>query len=509
MKFAAFAVLAAVPALALSCAAYAQSAGSTSVPPSGSAPVSPATLTATLDAILNVPALRHATIGVLVRSLPDGAVLYEKNADLSLNPASCEKLFTVSALLNRVGPAFTYLTTVSRAGTLTPDGQCDSVWLRGNGDPSLTGADLAYLAGVVHSTGVRSVGGFVGVDATRFDRQGLGVGWEWDDEPFEYAAQLAAVNVDENVVSVEVRPTAADAATAVVLDSFAAPVFSGTPTEEAFLRIANTAVVNAPVAGSPAQSKISVSRIRGSNTISVSGSVDPSTPPTKAAVTAEDPARFNGFLFAWNLRRMGVATPPDSNGLVALGQLPENVVQLAQRRSAPLSVLAWHCLKESDNFYAEAFLKTLGAETTGVGTAGGGAGVVRAFLAESGIDTSGIAQVDGSGLSRHDFATARTFADLLSYMDAKAPPAIRDIFEFALPIAGVDGTLRRRAVGTSAQGRVRAKTGTLNGVSCLSGYATARSGRKVAFSLLFNGLINNAAAARAAQDAVMSALCDR
>jgi D-alanyl-D-alanine carboxypeptidase/D-alanyl-D-alanine-endopeptidase (penicillin-binding protein 4) len=149
---------------------------------------------------------------------------------------------------------------------------------------------------------------------------------------------------------------------------------------------------------------------------------------------------------------------------------------------------------ESDNFTAELLLKQLGAALGFDGSTSSGAAVIRQLLAEQSIPLDGVRIVDGSGLSRLDRLTAAALVEMLraSWLDQD----LRDILMSSLPVAGRNGTLERRMRGSAAAGRVRAKTGTLNEASALSGYVN----RRFAFSVLQNGSPVSTFWARKAQD---------
>ena len=152
----------------------------------------------------------------------------------------------------------------------------------------------------------------------------------------------------------------------------------------------------------------------------------------------------------------------------------------------------------SDNFYAEMLLKNLGARFAGGGTTAAGASVVRGFESAHGMSSK---VVDGSGLSRANAVSPRAIGKLLTSVQKESWFAT---FQNSLPLAGRSGTLAGRMRGTAADGRCRAKTGTLSDVSALAGYCKARSGHRIVFAILMNGV--NVASARAAQDRTVAAL---
>ena len=181
--------------------------------------------------------------------------------------------------------------------------------------------------------------------------------------------------------------------------------------------------------------------------------------------------------------------------------IPPPVVEITNLQSPLLSVIAAQTLKPSQNLYTELLLRTLGKAAPASLKTDEQAGleVVRGFLRQSGINPDGIVLNDGSGLSRNDMVTASSSLQLLIYMSRHR---YADVFRDALPIAGVDGTLRNRMKGTPAAGNVRAKTGSLSSVASLSGYVTSAAGERLAFSMMLNNYPDASAVRKDSIDAI-------
>lgn len=149
--------------------------------------------------------------------------------------------------------------------------------------------------------------------------------------------------------------------------------------------------------------------------------------------------------------------------------------------SPPLRAILPHFQKDSQNQIGEILLKTIGLRVTGAGRADSGAAVVTRHLLGLGADSSDFVVRDGSGLSRHNWASPRTLMRVLTTMQGDT------VFRASLPIAGIDGTLERRMRDTPAAGNARAKTGSMDRVRAISGYVSAAGGRELVFSLMING----------------------
>jgi D-alanyl-D-alanine carboxypeptidase/D-alanyl-D-alanine-endopeptidase (penicillin-binding protein 4) len=213
---------------------------------------------------------------------------------------------------------------------------------------------------------------------------------------------------------------------------------------------------------------------------------------------ASDPALAAATTLTRRLRAAGIRVAHAAGKGVA----PITATLACTEQSAPLSRVLAKMNKPSDNFLAEELLKGLGAGFAGAGTTAAGAGVAREYLQSIGI-SDGFRVRDGSGLSYQDRLTVRAALKILGEMARREDFAV---FYRSLAVAGVDGTLEHRMRGTAAAGNVRAKTGTLNDASSLSGYATAANGHTLSFSMFMNGDPVDATRAHAAQDAVAALL---
>jgi len=178
------------------------------------------------------------------------------------------------------------------------------------------------------------------------------------------------------------------------------------------------------------------------------------------------------------------------------------LVEITNMQSPPLSVIAAQTLKPSQNLYTELILRTMGkvAGTNPKQTnEQAGLEIVKSFLRQAGVGADEMVLSDGSGLSRNDMVMASASLQLLTYMSRHR---YAEVFRDALPIAGVDGTLRNRMKGTPAAGNLRAKTGTLSSVASLSGYVTSAAGEHLVFSMMLNNYADANAVRKDSIDAI-------
>jgi D-alanyl-D-alanine carboxypeptidase/D-alanyl-D-alanine-endopeptidase (penicillin-binding protein 4) len=375
---------------------------------SGSVPL-PTRLASALAVRGNASGLSAA----LAADLQTGGVVFARHDDLSLAPASNEKLPVTFAALKQLGTTYRFRTKVFGSGTQDGTVWHGDLYLKGYGDPTLTSARLGRLARQVAARGITRVDGRVLGDESWFDARRTAPGWKASFLVFE-CPPLSALVVDRAVYDghVATRPALAAAGT--------------------FRRL---------------------------------------------------------------LRKEGVET-----GAVGLGRAPAEATQLGEVVSATLPNVLAVMDRASDNFRAEMLIKELGAEAGTGGTTAAGAAVVRRVLAEARVPLGGVVIADGSGLSLLDRTTASSLLSLL--LAAWNDPVLRLPFWSALPLAGEQGTLEHRLQSAPARGAVRAKTGTTNEASALSGYVRDR----YAFVVLQNGAPVAAWSARKAQDRFATAL---
>src|SRR5882672_5902445 len=477
-------------------------------------PATIAELQARIQEVVRQPALEHGFFAVKIVSLDTGQLIYEQSSNKFVRPASNMKLYTVAAALDRLTPDYHFMTSVYAKkkpdkGTVKSD-----LIVYGRGDPSFAARfnngdyfkGIDALAGRIVAAGVKRVKGDLVGDESYFNGAPLGSGWEWEDLQRGYGAQVSALTINDNAIDLTVKPGEQVGAAAVIT--------SGPPAT--FMTIANRATTG------PRGSKSDLQLYRGlgGNTLEVSGSLPLGDSGFIGSVAIPDPALAFATMLRDALVKRGVkidgrvrtidarsAASIVPNPLMAQTQTtnvpPQPLpVEIASLQSPPFSLIAAHTLKPSQNLYTEIILRTLGKLTSvGASQTNEEAGliVVRNFLRQAGASESDLALNDGSGLSRNDMITANATVQLLTFMSKhKYFTQFRD----ALPIAGVDGTLRTRLRGTPAENNLRAKTGSLSSVASLSGYVTTAAGGHLVFSMMLNNYPDASALRRDSIDAI-------
>ncbi len=425
-------------------------------------------------------------IGIKVTSLDSGRVLFEENAAKLLRPASNMKIYTVATALDRLSPDYRFTTSVyapakpDAVGVIRGD-----LRIYGRGDPTIAARfnngdylkAIDDLAARIVAAGVKRVEGDLVGDETYFVGPKYGAGWEWEDLTWYYGAEVTPLTVNDNALDLFIKPGAAVSEPAVIT--------TGPP--DPLLTIVNRVTTSAK----GVKRDISIHRGLGDNTIIISGTIALDDRGYTGGIGISHPALLFIYLLRNSLAQKGVLVTGKSRvtGEVALPSVSSvsSVVQaeILNLQSPPFSVIAAQTLKPSQNLYTELILRTLGKLNPIPNQTSEDLGLeaVRTFLKTAGIRPDSLVLDDGSGLSRNDMITAEASVQLLTFMSKHR---YSNVFRDALPIAGVDGTLRNRLKGTPAENNLRAKTGSLSSAASLAGYVTTAAGEKLAFSIMVN-----------------------
>lgn len=450
-----------------------------------------------LDALVSAPEWSGAHVGVSVVSLESGEPIYRKNDDKFFIPASLQKLFTTSAALEQLGPQHTFSTTLYLDGTLSESGEfVGNVIIRGGADPTWSssfGRDplsmLDRWAEVLDSIGVRSIKGTIIGDDDLFDEERYAAGWSWDDFLYAYAPQVSALSIADNAVEIQIIPPR---------NSDLRPSIRVIP-ENDYVRVVSAL----RFVDSTGITDIKPKREEHSTVIDITGTyaLTSRSDTISLKLSVDNPTLYFAHLLKAAILRRGIRF---RGGVLDIDDWTEPVLyermkKVAESRSVQLSDIVQTINQTSHNLGAELLLKYLGVTPAMDGSWDRGLDVVRRWLRREGIAGSDLAMVDGSGLSRLNLVTPHQIVTLLT-RSQRLPwgGALRN----SLAEPGKQGTLRRRMVGTRAEKNVRAKTGSMNNVSALAGFATTRDGEDVAFAITISNFIAPLAMAQNVQDLI-------
>lgn len=437
-----------------------------------------ADLATDIQGILADPLLSDATVGIEIVRLgqqpADARIVYEKNAHLPLIPASNMKLLTTAAALHVLTPEFRFRTLLVQHG--------DDLIIWGDGDPTLADAKLMDKIGwsqtavfddwiaQLHKRQITTVRDLL-IDDSIFDQEFHHP--RWTKHQFEpWAGQIGGLNFNTNVFDITVHERKGRTADYTLRPS------------TRYAQVDQITCVGGRI------NNVILERQPGTNQISIRGTVNGAC---QVAITAHDPSMYAGTVFAEMLHAKGIqlARQVRRDRTTRRAYSLANPSQQADWRilcrfETPIEAVVMRTCKDSINMYAEALCKRMGAAASREGGSwAGGTAVMAQFLRQLGVPETEHTLDDGSGLSRDNRLSANALIRVLLH-SFYAPS--RAAFMNALPVGGVDGTLRGRFKDPALRERVFAKTGFIANVSTLSGYVHGGDNRWYAFSILINGI---------------------
>jgi serine-type D-Ala-D-Ala carboxypeptidase/endopeptidase (penicillin-binding protein 4) len=429
-------------------------------------------LNSAIATILAQPIWQRSRWGLAIHALGTQNPLYAQEATRYFIPASITKLLTTAALLHRLGPDYRIQTTVyeiqSRANGLTRQSQPTVLQVVGRGDPSLTDRQLTLLAQQLYKQGVRQID-HLWVDDTYIRGNLFNGAWAWEDVQSGDASAINSLIVNRNVMELRLIPQAVGQPLRLQWVD---------PTAARRWRVVNQSKTGAR--SSPERVDVNANPL--SSLLTIQAQLRVGAEPETLEIPVFNPThgfleRFQTILNQQNIQvtQANVGIPPSTAQRKALATV----------ESPPLSTLVKTVNQDSDNLYAEALLRVLGAHRTPNADDMAVAGIeaVQTTLTELGIDPNQYQLTDGSGLSRKNLVSPVAIAQTLQAM-GRSPSATA--YQNSLAIAGKSGTLKSRFQGTSAYGNVQGKTGTLQGAVTLAGYVKNPAFQDLVFSILVN-----------------------
>ncbi len=407
---------------------------------------------------------KKTALGIKVTSLKHNATIYQKNPDQVLIPASTTKVFTGAAALKILGPEATFETQLYTDKQLGPH-KIHHLYIKGGGDPTLATKDLESLVHQI-KTPISEIKGDIIVDASIFDQQNIGPGWNKKDGLIYDKAPVMGLMVNHSCIRVRVTPSRGGGRPRVTIDP-----------DSSFARIENKA-------RTVLQAKKNALHVfyRTDGTVVVTGKIARNSKQKHYRIAIDRPDMYAGHVLLSLLKKHKIICKTR----ISKGMVSSDAKLLARHTSEPVSEIVRLMMKPSDNLYADALFKKIGAVAYGApGTWAKGKKAVEHFLVnvvKMPIDT--LALNDGSGLSHTNRISPTHLSTFLTWIYKESP--FRDYFIDSLPISGVDGTLRKRMRNRIAQSKIKAKTGNLPGITGLAGYITPPQGEPLVFVIMIN-----------------------
>ncbi|PSB48833.1 D-alanyl-D-alanine carboxypeptidase/D-alanyl-D-alanine-endopeptidase [filamentous cyanobacterium Phorm 6] len=442
--------------------------------------ICPGELGAKVDAIANRAEFSRSRWGILIQPLSSTTTLYSRDAQKYFIPASNVKLLTTAAALQKLGADFRIKTSVY-------SGENGSLYVAGRGDPSIAEAQFKSLAQQLKQRGISQVNQLIG-DDSYFQGSAVNPNWEWEDAQAGYGAPVNSLIFNQNAIELLLSPQAIGQPLKV---TFAEPKLTN-----------QWQILNNSVTVAQNESEfIAVGREFDRSAIRVSGQLKIGAASESAYVAVVNPANHFVQQFQEVLAADGI---PVKQALVASTSRNYNQ-ELAAVESPPLAQLVKETNRESNNLYAEVLLRLLGKATGKMplpqeDTGEIGLQELKTVLTQLGVNPNSYKLADGSGLSRHNLISPEALVQTLRLM-ANSPAA--SVYRASLPVAGESGTLKNRINITPNRVILQAKTGTLSGVSALSGYIEVPNYEPLVFSIIVNQSELSAAKVRSATDEIV------
>lgn len=439
-------------------------------------------LSSRLDTLIKYQLPVGSNVGISIYDLTDGKSLYTYQADKLSRPASTMKLLTTITALSHPDADDPFKTEVWYQGVIEQDTLKGDLYVVGGYDPEFDDEALDSLVNAVSRFPFSVISGHVYGDVSMKDSIYWGSGWAWDDTPASYQPYLSPLMLNKGLVTVTASP--GKRGHLASLDCVPASSYY--------------TVTNETKSRTPAAGRFGVSRdwLQNGNNIVVKGNVEGKRTGMVNIYSSRD---FFMHTFLERLQAKGIQCPVN----YAFNELQKDSlsVQIALFETAIQDVIN-QIMKESDNLNAEALLCRLGAQATGKKHISDedGLSVIRKQIKALGEDPDYYKLADGCGLSNYNYISPNLLIAFLKFAYSRT-----DVFQKlykALPIGGVDGTLKYRMKrGTPSYKNVHAKTGSFTAINCLAGYLRTTNGHEIAFAIMNQNVLSGAKA-RAFQDAV-------
>lgn len=438
----------------------------------------PQSLKTKLDKVLKDKFFETCLVSIQVEDLTENKILFKKNEKMLLRPASNMKVITSTAGLLYLGPDYEFKTDLFYDGFVSNDTLYGNIFVVGGCDPDFVTQDLYTFVDAIKSLNVSVINGNIIGDVSFKDSLYWGKGWMWDDDPSSDAPYLSALNINDNCVEVS-------------YDS----------KEKLYTANPKTKYVDVKRIENDIELFIDRNWLERKNEILIVGKDDKKSYITKVNVL--NPELYFLKIFSEVL---------DSNNVTILGRIESHKIsEIAVYLNSVVrkySDVIINLNKESDNLSAEMTLLALAEKYYGKpATAKNGINVVEKMIEEIGLNPGDYRLVDGSGVSHYNVVSAELLVKILKYV-FNQKPELYEILYNSFPIAGIDGTLEYRMKNSLAEKNVHAKTGTLSGVSTLSGYLTTKKNHTIVFSILMQNYVGSSSNAKEFQDEICKILSE-
>ena len=434
-----------------------------------------------IESVLSDNFFTSTTIALEVYNLSTDRLLYSKNSKLLLHPASNQKILTTLTALNFLDSAYAFNTEIFYTGNIIDSTLIGDVYVLGGGDPEFTIEDMDSLAQHIKQSGIKSIEGNFYGDVSMFDSLYWGKGWMWDDNPYAFSPYLSPLIIEKSTCKIFYSP-----------GKIGEPVNIRLYPETNFYSLENTSLT---INEDTSDFNITRDWIHNKNNIIVDGPLSYKSRSDSVYRNISEPVKFFLTILKERMSNCGI----NLTGWCDTLSLPKNSISI-YKTSQPLDTVLYYMNKNSDNLNAEMVLRALGNKYFGKRcSADDGIKMIDSLIYRLGMKPKNYSLVDGSGLSFYNLISVELLTSAMKYTYKEKPDLFRRFYN-TLPIAGIDGTLKNRLRSKGVKNNLRAKTGTLSGVSCLSGIVKSKKGNDILFSMMMQNYTKSSRSARQKQD---------
>ncbi|WP_337872657.1 D-alanyl-D-alanine carboxypeptidase/D-alanyl-D-alanine-endopeptidase [Ignavibacterium sp.] len=431
-------------------------------------------LSSKLNKIISNKFFDTCLVAIQIEDLTADKVLFKKNEKMLLRPASNMKILTSAAGLIYLDEDYEFKTNLYYEGFISNDTLFGNIFVEGGCDPDFSTQDFYEFSEALKNLNIKVIAGNLYGDISFKDSMYWGKGWMWDDDPSSDAPRLSALNLNDNCLE-------------IFFDN------------EQFEISPRTSFVDILIEN---DTSFSVYRdwMNNTNKIIIRGKPENNS---YFKINITNPEKY----FLTVFREVLDSSEIELTGEIEIKNLKANVYYITSVKRKFYDVIV-NLNKNSDNLSAEMTLYALSEKYFGrPANADSGIKIIKELIDSIGFQASNYRIVDGSGVSHYNVLSAELLSGMLKYVYKKYPEKFRILYE-SFPIAGVDGTLENRMKDAKAFNNVRAKTGTLTGVSCISGYLTTKKNHSLAFSIMMQNFVGSAKRVRDLQDKILGILTE-
>lgn len=403
----------------------------------------------TINKAISDSGINKGAVAISVKDISTGKTVYQLNSKVPMNPASTQKILTYTASLDTLGKDYNFTTNLYTNNK-------NELFLQLGGDPYFSSRDLRELVKSAKNKKIIEPKAFY-IDDYIMDSVEWGEGWQWDDELNILMPKFSSYNIDNNIMTVVIRPTQEGSPAKIIPDVFYPLTFMNLVTtgKEDFVNVSRAEDIAPDV-------------------LKVEGTV-------RTQVNIKIPVKYPKRYFIFRLEDSIKEAKMEYYGQFKQAKTPIQNVYLIDKIKHPIEKASEDVLKNSNNFIAETVFKIAGAKfVNNTGSLKNSQSMLEDYLKRLGLKTDDIRIVDGSGVSKNNLVTADFMTDFLI---AQTRRNDFDEYKKLLPTSG-EGTMTDRML--YFKDNIYAKTGTLSNISAITGYIKSKNGKTYAFDIMIN-----------------------